>query len=503
MLLVGCRQESDNVLNYAHNDNMAFRNANSSFAGKFDVLWEGMSTNYGLWDYEYEHGLDWDQVYDEYRPKFAALDSQQTEVTDAQLKGLLDSVVAPLHDGHLAIILKNHVTGNSVLTSPGSLRVRSERGEEYQTVANKKISIDYYQTAGEMLEFKTANTNTMQYAAVVPMRYLTAKIDTLTAKQEQGTLTPAESDTLTLFTTIADEIRAALSAGSTSAVIAAYNRIVLRYEYLHIPGLEEVDSRLNEYALNVAYGLFKGNIAYFGFDHFKLTAYLNEGVVKQIFGTPSASTQAVIDAVKDAWTSWFNAIQAHQTAGDLGGVIIDIRSNGGGYLNDYQYVIGSLLPSGGYHSCNARLKRGPGRYDYSPVLPQYMSTLEDEHVTVSAPVVVLCNCASVSMAEHTAYGAKVMENGTLIGTRTFGGFSALSGETTYSDNYSGYVGIQGTTPVFCYIPQEVALTLDDQIVEGYGFAPDIEIAFDAETWNKGAGPDNQLDRALQFIRTGN
>ena len=33
--------------------------------------------------------------------------------------------------------------------------------------------------------------------------------------------------------------------------------------------------------------------------------------------------------------------------------------------------------------------------------------------------------------------------------------------------------------------------------------PDIEVAFDAAVWNNGAGPDNQLDRALQWGRNGN
>lgn len=134
-----------------------------------------------------------------------------------------------------------------------------------------------------------------------------------------------------------------------------------------------------------------------------------------------------------------------------------------------------------------------------------MPTLESEHVTVNEPVVVLCNCASVSMAEHTSYGAKLMKNGTLIGTRTWGGFSALSDAGTYTNNYAGYVGVRGVTPVFCYIPQEVALTMEgntveENIVEGHGIDPDIEVALDVATLDDGNGADSQLDRAIQFIK---
>ena len=92
-------------------------------------------------------------------------------------------------------------------------------------------------------------------------------------------------------------------------------------------------------------------------------------------------------------------------------------------------------------------------------MTQDMPTYKGEHVTVTEPIAVLSNCSSVSMAEHTASGAQLLENGAVIGTRTWGGYSALSGAETYTNNYAA--------------------------------------------WNNGAGPDNQLDRALQWIRNGN
>jgi C-terminal processing protease CtpA/Prc len=45
--------------------------------------------------------------------------------------------------------------------------------------------------------------------------------------------------------------------------------------------------------------------------------------------------------------------------------------------------------------------------------------------------------------------------------------------------------------------------LDGKIVEGHGVEPDIEVSMDFDAWDKGNGSDSQLDRALQFIRTGN
>ena len=109
------------------------------------------------------------------------------------------------------------------------------------------------------------------------------------------------------------------------------------------------------------------------------------------------------------------------------------------------------------------------------------------------------------MAEHTSYGVKLFDNGKLVGTRTFGGFSALSDEATYSQNYAGYVGVMNVTPVFCYVPQEVAYMLTEnskgeKVVEGYGIEPDIEVALDGEAFAS-TGKDNQLDKALEYIRS--
>lgn len=507
LLLVACRQQSDNVLNYAYNDNMAFGTAEKSYAAKFDVMWYGLNANYALWDFEYENGLDWDQVYDTYRPKFEELDKQQTAVTDQQLKSLLDSALAPLHDGHLVVQMANHATGRYIGSSPGKMRVLRERSEEYMAVQNKTIGADaytWYRKAGDIIEERHSNTNPLESCVVPLVLRMKEQIAGWQAKDSSGTITPEEQDSLTTYSQVVVELVQALTqTSSDQAAVSAYNILAYRYEYLQIPGLVPVDPALASSALSLSYVLFKSNggtVAYLAFDRFRLSAYLEPAYTEELFGTPSASTQAVIDDLKATWRAWFNAIQTHQQAGDLHGVIIDIRSNGGGYMNDFKYALGALLPAGGHHNTDARFKRGTGRYDYSPVMPQNVPTLDEAHVTVTAPIVTLCNCASVSMAEQTSYGTKMLDNGTLVGTRTFGGFSALAGAEGYTTNYAGHVGVQGVTPVFCYVPLEVAFSLDGHILEGHGVDPDIEVAFDLATWDKGNGPDSQLDRALQFIR---
>ncbi len=103
--LAGCRPEGEDILSYGYNDAQAFAPAGQSYAAQFEVLWTAMNCNYGIWDYEEELGVDWDQVHKEYLPKFKALDdtTRQTRVDDKELDSLYSEVLNRLHDGHLYV----------------------------------------------------------------------------------------------------------------------------------------------------------------------------------------------------------------------------------------------------------------------------------------------------------------------------------------------------------------------------------------------------------------
>ena len=66
----------------------------------------------------------------------------------------------------------------------------------------------------------------------------------------------------------------------------------------------------------------------------------------------------------------------------------------------------------------------------------------------------------------------------------------------------GHIGERYKTPVYVYLPCVATFTLDHKIIEGEGITPDIEVDLDEATF-MATGRDTQLDRALQYIRTGN
>ena len=425
VLVTSCREESDALQNYAFNDGLAFDKAQKSYAGKFKVLWKALDQNYGIWDYERSQGVDWDAVYDEFLPKYEALDKRD-DVTDDELQKLLEATLAPLHDGHFAAQMENHQTGNFVVTVPSNTRTKER--DDFEAMKNTTHNLSAYLpaafggTGNQILDYKEADT--------------------------------------------------------------------------HI-------AEMGEYGITVKYALFKDNIAYFYFSGFYLTLYLNDEKYQKIFGKANAATQQLALAVRQAWQAWFDKVQQLHASGQLKGVVIDLRNNGGGMLDDNQYVLGSMLPSGGFEVAFSRFKRGVGRYDYSPLSPFKVPTLETAHETITEPIVVLTNCGSVSMAEITSLGCQSLPNGTLIGKRTHGGLcSLITNPGVYYQNYSGIIGEMNKTPIYLYIPHMTTISKEGKLFEGVGLTPDIEVDLDV-TQYQATGRDTQLERALQFCTTGN
>lgn len=254
---------------------------------------------------------------------------------------------------------------------------------------------------------------------------------------------------------------------------------------------------------------FKGGIAYFRLPEFNLIQTFKE-----------RNHNKSKDKIYQLWESWFNCIQNLQSTNSLNGIIIDLRTNDGGNELDYQYVLGALHNGNsdngrahkfGYH----REKSGIGRLDFFKPVPWFLPIYGKEHVVVEAPIVVLVNGHTHSMAEITSLSAKQLKNGYVIGTKTFGAFSPSSEITDSNDSnvktyYAGDVGDPSLAdeeekdsyfaPFFIKIPSFAFLSLEKQVLEGIGVEPDEIVHLDQNEHSK-SGKDNQLDRALEYIRT--
>ena len=502
MSVTSCHKDSDVMLSYVYNDEMAFNAASQSYAEKFKVFWKAMNSTYSLWDYEKECGLDWDEHYRVMLPKFEELDNE-IFVTDSILQNVMSEMVAPLHDGHMKVVFQNHATGHFVDVSPNEIRNRQRK--DFNSITFVPNLEPYYER-NELLDWKEMDTYAShQYRRVmgtkgIGLMWAQARRDELLAK-----VNPTEKDATTLYHLSSliiklNELQKKYTKFSKQTIVD-YNALVAQYSFLNVQYLEPINTNFADCGITVKYGLFKDNIAYFYLSEFSLTPYMTDDSVQNTFSDTKHSLE-LARLVKEVYGAWFDIIQDLHKEKKLKGVIIDLRSNTGGMVSDAYYVLGSLLPQGGLQYGYSRFKRGSGRYDYSPYMPATSLTMQDNHEIIDdVPITILTNCWSVSMSEATSLSAKQLPNARLIGTRTWGGVCMLTDETDFSINYAGHIGVKNVTPVFVTLPMVGVFDMNKQSVEGKGIEPDIEVELDNALLK--TGHDTQLDRALQYIRTGN
>ena len=523
LALSSCRPQSDDLLSYGQNDEQAYYDANHSFAGEFKAFWMAMNENYGIWDFEESFGTDWDAVYSTYLPKFEELDKRQAQVTDAELMALYKQITDTLHDGHMTLQVKNLHTGKYITLSPHIDRVARERGTRQNEESMNITTLAKYQTTEVPTTYRTLAydaassddiiiehlDSTVHRVNRAAIAYI-AKVDAAGGPDEMNNVVyesakelKATTDSMMNFFLMP---RSQLLA-FVAIMRPLFNDLCAKYALTSQQiGAEmiPIEEMLGEDMVKtIRFALFDGNIAYLRLGGCGLTGHMHPAYKQKPI--PGSMYESYHLAVERVWHHWFDTIQNLHKSGDLGGVIIDVRNNGGGYVLDYQYLLGALLPSGGWNSHLLRVKDGIGRLDFGPITPFEVPTYEGEHEVVNdRPIVVLANTNSVSMAENTTYGVKAQPNGCFIGTRTFGGLSALNPDPeAYSQTYSGAFGVNGTTPIWGYIPKYVCLYPNKNgeygVVEGYGFEPDIECPLDVNLWQT-AGRDNQLEKALDYIK---
>ena len=242
---------------------------------------------------------------------------------------------------------------------------------------------------------------------------------------------------------------------------------------------------------------FKGNICYFRVGSKFIWKCLDEN--------SDSYNNEYSKELRETWQEWIKEIKEFHDNNTLGGIIIDVRNLDGGANKDYQYIIGLFQPLDEkhpqYHSTGyLRYKNGPRRFDYAPLQDDQLPQTITEHIDVEEPIVVLANCQSKSTAEHICLGAKQMSNARVIGKKTWGAFSPI---LELKGSMIGQIGLPNDkdNPLHVYMPGAAFVTKDGEIIEGKGVEPDIEVELD-EDLLKLYNRDSQLERALQYIRTG-
>jgi hypothetical protein len=126
-LIFGCQ----NIVNLERPEDYGTSFDDSSYWERvFEGFWNGMNNNYVFWDID---PTDWDQIYRDYRPKFAALDNldldEHWDENFQRAKTYFIEMTGELVDGHFSLGLKNG--DNVVEIAPFADRYYRRFGADY------------------------------------------------------------------------------------------------------------------------------------------------------------------------------------------------------------------------------------------------------------------------------------------------------------------------------------------------------------------------------------
>ena len=453
-LLVSCHPETDVTTEYE---------TPSTWGELFRIFWDKMSSNYIFWSLDYDHGSGWEDVYKEYNPLFNALggitkDGEQSKTAFQYFY----EITSELSDGHYYVDITD---GEDLFTA-------------YPNMRRKMLSFEGYDYSEEDVFNLLDSWDGEQF--------------TLFFKEDEDGELTVDTDSIyyPYYQTYYENISYILvnSLGTSASTPEEDQRPGIPGGDYGDTETDETDSQLfdvtylygtvdDNYFLAVS-GLSSDNIAYFGLYSFLFTAVEN-----------TRSAQQFLELYRER-------------VSNADGVIIDLRGNSGGYMNDLQILWPSFTNGHDVHFADSRRKDGDNRLDYGVWLDV---TVEDEGCSFnpSVPVAVLMNGRTASSGESSVLFFKALRddygfNIRFIGETTFGAFGALL-EKNSEEYYNA-----GTTSIEPYIttiytPFCQVRYKDGTSYEGKGIEPDDEVAFDYDAFM--SGTDDKLEKALEWVRS--
>lgn len=176
------------------------------------------------------------------------------------------------------------------------------------------------------------------------------------------------------------------------------------------------------------------------------------------------------DDTNGEWNNAVSEVVAKYKSGQIGGLILDVRNNPGGYLSGSSYIGSEFLKGGNV----VLVENSSG--DKKPYPVERVGKLID------IPLVVLINEGSASASEIVAGALQDRGRAKLVGTKSFG-----KGSVQEVQELSGGAGLHITTSKW--------LLPSGKWINGTGLMPDYPV----EMNDKNPEADPQLDKALEVL----
>jgi carboxyl-terminal processing protease len=177
-------------------------------------------------------------------------------------------------------------------------------------------------------------------------------------------------------------------------------------------------------------------------------------------------------------------------------VIIDLRNNRGGNLEDVDFLVGQFTSKPflfGY----ARYKSGVGRLDYTPPLPLNVKP-QAGATDFKKPIVILVDIYSAAISETVIQAFKSLPDTkvTIVGEHTYGTSGLVSGSDISMNGGSYAMGTFGFVRM-----STTALQDKNHNFNFNGISPDFEVIYNAASIKQmqSTGVDIQMEKAINFI----
>lgn len=508
-----------------------------SWESIFLQYWNEMNTEYV--HFSDDMSYDWDSVYEEYLPKFKALDYKSSSDSLKAFRYFKEIAVG-IHDNHYNLTVKDGL-GNSLSTSPAMLQKYAAAGGDIMDFPDvlwldsfdqqNLVTINNPDKAVSKDELRKIYEKAIDSFFEVTDLYNGKKTTDTTATGGGG------DSVYGYFHSTDGDIESEFPDGAyygyhftafTNAEIAAFEErgdqfVATEWNYvMNAIGIE-----------SYFYGVNKDNVFYVYFSDFGNPLYLTDIFTKKSL---SKEEEEVINAssylkllrqftrglfedledIKDetlkakieeglkgilgvqGMYDALNSVTSHDswkvsntvTKENINGVIVDLRSNGGGAVAFLSKIWGLFFKEEtriGY----VRYKAGYSRLEYTPWTSfSIEGDYTNDELKTSAyekPVAVIVNGYSVSCSEISCVAAKLLPTSAIVGHTTYGGTCPLYSRDIYNGGpfTSEHLSVYTTTYQF--------VDVNKNSFETKGITPDIKTELDPVK-------DNAYIKAVEWVK---
>lgn len=512
-----------------------------SYADLFEVFWKTMDQQYNyFYEQKQQGGLDWDEVYKTYYPKFEALktygrpgeDDGQINADFLAASGYFKEIINPIIDRHFNVKIQFPATNKNIIRTVTFYGGMLDENTPLTYPFEEKYGYMKNRVDNNAFKSKTSALGLIagNLTSDPEIYYLTfsqfAVTNSFKITLADNYLNPSKGNALLLTKEILSEseelnaikdvnMRNAIkevtfnildeyNAYAESAVFKTFMQEVAKFNQTEIASKELNIAAKNALIAYNALPKYKTIAPYGPLYNAETEEYvgtfigLMDNHVNFGYNFPQL-TSAITQIISRSpfYEKFLNPLHR----GDIKKIIIDLRDNGGGAVVDARFISDRFITKNTVFAYQ-RTREGNGRFNYTP----WVEAKTNPHnfgIPANIPIAILTDKGSASMSEITTLMLKSQGNQVVsIGDYSAG---ATAGLGTIDDFNGGTRDEIAGGKLKFYMPLLAMKDATGLVVEGVGIKPNIAVAplTDAELAQMDSPNfvDRVLNEAIKYLKS--